>query len=198
MNGVMSATILLSVMAASLAIPQSSSSFDGAALAMRDSDGVAVVRLFVAPDRTVEDCKMLSREVSQADSERVCGKLVGRRAAAPAFGPDGQAAYGTLTYVVAEVGNLRKTGIEGNLPADMVLDVKSLPGGLKSKAIGLNLLLDPAGKVSHCEASDGAGDGFSHAACAALANEVLEVRKDPAGNPVAYVDRMTVAFVSKS
>lgn len=191
----MSATILLSVMAASMAVPQSSSSFADAALALHDTDGIAVVRLFVAPDRKVEDCRVLSHDVPDADKDRVCADLIGKRASKPASGPDGMAAYGTMTYLVADSGVVSKTD-ENSLPLDFVLDVQSLPGGARSKAVSVNVMLDQAGKVTHCEGSN-VSDGYTKAACASLQEQALEARRSRDGQPVPYVENITVAFRSR-
>ena len=193
----MSATILLSIMAASMAVPQSSTVFADAALAPRNSDGIAIVKLFVAPDREVLACRVVASGLSEADNDRVCDKLVGKRAGEAARGPDGQAAYGTMTYVVAGSGTRGSAELEANLPADITLDVKSLPGGAKSTSVNLNLLLDASGKVAKCEGSRYSSDSYVTAACASLKDQVLDVRKGSDGNPVSYVDSVNVDFVSR-
>lgn len=193
----MSATILLSVMAASMAVPQSSTVFADAALAPRNSDGIAIVKLFVAPDREVMACHVVASGLSDADNDRVCDKLVGKRAGQAARDPDGRLTYGTMTYVVAGSGTRGSAELEANLPADITLDVESLPGGAKSKTVSLNLLLDASGKVAKCEAAHYNESDYAKAACASLNGQMLDVRKGSDGNPVSYVDNVNVDFVSR-
>ena len=193
----MSATILFSAMAASMAIPQSGLVFADAALAARDSDGVAVVKLFVAPDRKVLDCVAVAGNLSKEDNQRVCGKLIGKRALEPASSPDGKPAYGTLIYVVAGTGTVGSAELQANLPADIELDVQTLPGGARSKSVTLKLLLDPAGKVVRCEAADWSGGDYAKTACASLKDQALDIRKGGDGTPVSYVDQVHVDFVSR-
>jgi len=190
----MSATILLSVLAASLTVPQPGKTFSSAALAPRDGSGVAIVELFIAPDRKVEDCKILGSQFSERENDRVCASLRGKRAAKAAAGPDGQAAYGALTYIVAdsEEGGVP---LESALPADVVLDVASLPGG--SRKLRVNVLLNTSGDIVQCEAAPGDAGAFADAACKELKAQRLPVRKGSDGTPVSYVDELSIEFVQR-
>jgi len=190
----MSASILLSVLAASLTVPQPSNAFASAALAPREGSGVAIVKLFISPDRKVQDCKVLSTEFSDADTDRVCASLRNKRAAKAAAGPDGQAAYGALTYIVSG-NNEDSSPLHSILRADVVLDVDSLPGG--SRRLHVNVLLNATGDVVQCEAAPGDAGAYADAACRELKEQRLPARKDSAGQPVSYVDALSVEFVQR-
>ncbi|WEK46815.1 MAG: hypothetical protein P0Y56_00565 [Candidatus Andeanibacterium colombiense] len=192
----MSTTVLLSMMAASLAVPSSGPTFTQAAMAARGS-GVAVVELFVSPEREVLDCKIVNSELFKKDNERICDSLRGKRAAKAAVGPDGKPSYGALIYVVAGSDAAQANSLKPNLQPDVELDVASLPEGARSKTISLNVMLDESGKIARCEAANGSAGGFAKAACGSIDQKLLRVRKGKDGNAVAYVKTITVDFVSR-
>lgn len=191
----MSASILLSVLAASLALPQPGSSFSTAALAPRSGSGVAIVKLFVAPDRKVEDCQILGTDFDDDDNERVCASLRNKRAAKPAAGPDGKPMYGMLTYIVSDNDNPRPLPLRSNIGGDFVLDVESLPGD--SRSLKVVLLMDEAGKVTSCEGSTAMDGNLAKVACDELRTQSMDVRHDRDGKAVAYVEQITVDFVER-
>lgn len=195
----MAGTILLSVIAASaLALPQAGASFPSAVLAAKKgSDGVAVVRLFVSPDRTVEGCKIIASDFSAAENDGICGKLVKKKAAKAAKDQNGQPIYGTLPYLVAGIDDDTSLRLLLGMPADFVLNVDNLPDGAGRKSVIVNVVTGSDGKVSHCEAVKGEESSFSETACVQLDQQEWVVRQDAQGKPVPYVDTLRVDFVEQ-
>lgn len=195
----MAGTILLSVMAASaLALPQAGASFPTAVLAAKKgSDGVAVVRLFVSPDRTVESCKVVASDFSANENDGICAKLVKKKAAKAARDQNGQPVYGTLPYLVAGIDDDTSLRLLLGMPADFVLNVNDLPDGAGRKSVIVNVVAGTDGKVTHCEAVKGEESAFSETACAQLDQQEWLVRQDTQGSPVRYVDTLRVDFVDQ-
>lgn len=188
----MSLTVFLPVLAASIAIPQPGNAFSSAIFAIRDGDGAAVVRLFVAPDRKVEDCEIVATDFSDSDSDRICGSLLNKRAAKSAVGPNGQPVYGTLLYIVAD-NSEDPVPLRPNIPADFVVDVDSVPG--TTRVLRVNVMTDDMGEVSSCEAPDAGAGTLAKIACDELKEQALGIRRSKDGAAVAYVQEVAVEFV---
>jgi len=194
----MAGTLLLSVLAASaLAVPQPGASFPGAVLAAKKgSDGLAVVRLFVAPNRDVLECKIVASDFSVPENEAICGKLLNKKAAKAAKDPSGKAVHGTLPYLVAGIDDETSLRLLLAMPADFVLDVDGLSGG-ERQSVFVNIVAGSDGKVSHCESLKGEESAYANTACAQLDQQDWLVRKDADGQPVPYVDTLRIDFVEQ-
>ena len=194
----MAGLAFLPILAASaLAFPQPGNDIGRGTAPFRSEAGFGLFRLFVAPDKQVLDCQTVYADFEDGVAEKVCQRLLQRKAFVEAQGADGQPIHGTMLYLIDQRGG---GGQQLNMRPVPVMEatVQSLPAEYGSrKSVGLQVQLDPAGKVTYCESADADGDPYAEVACQLAAQATLAVRHDANGAPVAYVDSITVDFITE-
>lgn len=186
---------LIAAAAATLAMPEASLQFLTRVMALTSGEPQTNIGLFVAPDGTVIECKVLRPQLSKEDEQAVCGRALGKDVGKGAKGPDGKPAYGTL--LVSAV--LRDARPEPFPPAnELEIVVSHMPGKQKALRVELTVYVDAKGKVEQCEPERKKDSDFSRVACQQSARNTLPIKMGKSGAPVGYVTEIAVDFVPES
>lgn len=159
--------------------------------------GVAVLEVFVDPDRTVLDCDPIQSTFSEAQTSQACDLLIGRKFEKAAQSETGEALHGVFSLSISRVPPGTELGPEF-FKSDMVVQVETLPskydGGY---SVFVTALVDDEGRVAECETSKDAEEpAFGQAGCAQLMQHSLQIMYGANGEAVQYVRPVQIRFLS--
>jgi len=160
---------------------------------------VVMIELFVAPDRTIEACRVVYSNYTEAGNRRICQQARRGKASVVARDVDGNPVHGFVTVGrIARVAGSRPSESPSILePAYLEVGVEDLPGRDVRKAVHVAVLADAEGTVSHCEGQSQSEPAFARIACQQLAGHRLPVMHDRTGAAVPYVKALRVDFVEE-
>ena len=154
-------------------------------------------RLTISPAGRIEECTNLHIEGDPVLANDVCRMLTRKKLPSPTL-RDGRKVYAFVEshiwFTLPETAEGRR--IESLRPApDAEISVQAIPAGL-SPDIAIHLAFDADGKVTDCAPATSEADlALTDIACGQRALFDNVIRKDPAGQPVAYVTRKRIRFV---
>lgn len=176
-----------------LALPQVDRDFAASGGALNWRSGAATFDLFIDPQGRVTDCTALYADEPER-SGRVCKTMIGRMVERGATGPDGQPIH--ALYSVGYMTGPRMANFDQRhlpMPADLVVDVQSLPGGLSQQGVLVIALVGAAGDVTTCQPMYGDAD-LAAVACQQAHGQTFRTYRDASGAPVAYLTDLKVVF----
>ena len=187
----MMSAILVPILAAAITVPQPQDRlFEAIIRSLPARGGEVDLEVFVAPDGEVLECRNLLSRPSEEVGERACERAIGRRTFKPALGPDGEPTHG-LNWFMLSTSRRADYG----RPADLVINVQSLPGGGSQQILALIVMVDTSGAVTHCENTDSERQALARIACEQAEAHRWTVRKGKGGEPVSYSAAVKIAFV---
>lgn len=176
-----------------LALPQVDRDFAASGGALNWRTGAATLDLFIDPDGTVRDCTALYAD-DPARSGRACQSLIGRMVQSAARGADGQpihALYSVGFMTGRHMANFDQRHLP--MPADLVVDVQSLPGGASQQGVMVVAEVAANGAVTDCQPMFG-DDALSALACQQARGKTFRTYRDAAGIAVPYLTDLKVMF----
>jgi hypothetical protein len=161
------------------------------------NDGTFFFKALVAPDGKVEQCSVLGSTAPKPEWASFCEKVKRRFAYGAVTDHAGAPAYFVLEDNFAFVLPEQWVPSAAAMPADLVVEVASLPGAKGGKlAMPVNVAVDARGALLQCNAAVSS----DQSTLARLACDQLKVQwkampeKNAAGQPVAYVRQLQVEF----
>lgn len=187
--------VVLPLMAGALTLPEADARFI-LGLGSGDGTGSLGVELLVAPDQTIEDCKVWIG-ASEEGAQRICERARRMKVSVTARDGDGTPVHG-FVYVarVARQGSERPR--LPPYPLDMQVGVLEIPGRDTRKVVFANVLVDEIGSVLQCEADADDQPALGKIACEQAVALTLPVVHDRAGEAVRYVRSLVVEFVEEA
>jgi hypothetical protein len=187
----MASILVPMIAAAALSAPQLGDNLATVDVGVVAGSGTGIYAIFVAPDGWVDDCAVLKSDYSARNNDRICTQLLRQKARKAARGPDGKPIH-ALAVVARNAGD----GVSALslLPADIVMRLPTLPQG-GDRPVYLEVMVDERGKVTGCDAVEGADEHLAQAACEQAGRFTLDPRKDRDGAAVPYLAEISVGFV---
>lgn len=176
-----------------LALPQVDRDFVASGGAVNWRTGATTLDLFIDPDGKVQDCTPLYAD-EPAKSRRVCHSMIGRVVQHGARGVDGQpihALYSVGFMTGPHMANFDQRHLP--MPADLVVDVQNLPGGLSQQGVMVVAEVGVDGRVAACQPMYG-DDDLSRVACQQAQGQSLRIYRTAAGVAVPYLTDLKVVF----
>ncbi len=157
--------------------------------------GSIFYKAVVAPDGRIDQCTVEASTAEKADWDKFCSRVKRRFSFDAVKDQQGAPAYYVLQEGYAFV--LPETWVRnpGKPDPNLVIDVAKLPGAPDGKIdLAVNVAVDAAGKLQHCNAAPSAGQAtLSRLACEQLmANWAPMPERNAAGQPINYVRQMQV------
>lgn len=176
-----------------LTLPQVDRGFAASGGALGWQNGAAAFDLFIDPDGKVAQCTALYADEPER-TPRVCRSLIGRSISAGARDAAGQPVH-ALFSVGVMTGELANSFDQRHLPgpADLIVDVQSLPEGRSQRGVLVAALIGADGRVDTCEPMYGA-DRLSTLACQQAQGQTFRIYRDAGGKAVPYVTDLKVLF----
>lgn len=165
--------------------------FDNVAADAGSRQATLYFELYVAPDREILDCRVTGSEPVAAAGQIDCQRVIGKKVATPALGPDGLPAYSLVSLTLAHTSRPAT-------PADLVVEVADLPGRSSNARVNVVLFVDAAGVVTHCQQVSAGERNLADAACRQAGSHRWRLRNDRDGAPVGYSESVAVDFVEQS
>lgn len=163
-----------------------------------NSSAAILVELTVAENGKILACQSSTIMGDKSLGSVVCG-IIKRRKMAPATFRDGKVAFSrfrSLLRLSIPGGPLSEKVATAEQPADLVIDVKALPGGVNSRFASLVVAHDATGKVVDCEQlpSRRPEEVQFSGACATVGGYSAEPLKLSDGSAVPFVSKLKVEF----
>jgi hypothetical protein len=172
-------------------------------LAPGEGSGSLVVEILVAPDHTVQGCKVLS-PISEKGAKVVCDQARRMKVRTVAKDLDGNPIYGFVTVArIARAVSAPRSASRANLdsfsyyPADLQIGVADLPGRNARERVFMTVLVDGAGSLKHCEANDTNKSELGIIACQEAARYTYPTITDRAAVPQPYARLLNVEFIEQ-
>lgn len=160
-------------------------------------NGSIFYKAVVTPDGKVDQCTVEASSAARSDWEKFCSRVKRRFSFEAARDQQGTPVYyveeGNYAFVLPEtwVRNPARPS------PSLVVDVAKLPGAADGKVdVAVNIAVDPAGKLLHCNAASSAGQAaLSRLACEQLSASWAPMpERNSAGQPISYIRQMQVEF----
>ena len=142
----------------------------------------AVIDAQVDPKGRISNCKAIA---AAGDAGGLCSAA--EKARIEPASVLGKSAYGVVRQAV---------GPAARVPADIEVQVNTLPAGQNSLRVQANVLVAATGKPQACNAGE-APAGYGDVACAQVGAITFGTLQDSDGKPVEYVRTVSVDFVTQ-
>lgn len=182
--------------AGSLSIPEADAHYIRRLSAGTEGSGPLVVELLVAPDHTVEGCKVLL-PASEVVEKRICNQASRGKVPIVAMDVNGVPIHGFVTVSRVPVSSMRSFQLGMLAPADLQVEVLDIPGRETRKVVYVTVLVDSSGSVVRCQKGDGQKQDLASVACEQARHYRQAVVHDRTGAAVPYVKALTVEFVEQ-
>jgi TonB family protein len=165
-----------------------------------DKSGLTLVEILIDPTGKPQTCGVAATNGSKDLDLKACAAAVLRGKYTPAADENGLPMYGVYRLKVHWRMELFFDGpaSKPKLPADLVLEVKTLPEGRKSVAVTLAYFVDEEGAIQRCSVLQSSGfTAFDTGACSAMKKRYRYApAKDKAGKAWPVVRRQQIEFTS--
>ena len=164
-----------------------------------DEIAVATVKLWIDAKGRARGCDVLRFAGDESAAKEICKGAIGAPFN-PARAPAGEKIHGlfigdlsvypdqgAFKYVTA----LRSALNEEPLPPDFVFSVSDVP---ERSRVGVSLLIDEAGSVTHCDQGSEGADQLTKAVCDHALTSEYERRLSDDGEVVRYVRTLVLEF----
>jgi hypothetical protein len=164
--------------------------------------GPVLVEVVVAPDKDIEDCRLLYFGGSERVGKEICRAIRQEDAAKPGTGPEGQAVYGITTFRMGSTAGPDASQRIDRIPFDaiptqseIVVNVVALPGNEERTSAAVLIYVDEKGAVAACNAPTETSE-LHDIACEQARQHPWPVQMGDGDIAVPYVRSVEVEFVA--